>query len=101
MECCSHIWGAEACTSLSILDAVHKSAIRLIGESVLTCHLQQLSHRRAVGDLSLFYRYLNGFCSSWLISIILPFIKPARTTGRIFSSHPKVVVLHTPRMSRA
>nr|CAH7766812.1 unnamed protein product [Callosobruchus chinensis] len=34
---------------------VQRRAIRLIGDPALTCHLQPLSHRRAVGDLSLFY----------------------------------------------
>nr|CAH7743508.1 unnamed protein product [Callosobruchus chinensis] len=66
LEYCSHIWGAAASTTLSILDAVQRKAIRLIGDPALTCHLQPLSHRRAVGDLSLFYRYSNGFCSSEL-----------------------------------
>nr|CAH7715617.1 unnamed protein product [Callosobruchus chinensis] len=66
-EYCSHIWGAAAPTTLSILlDAVQRRAIRLIGHPALTCHLQPLSQRRAVGDLSLFYRYSNGFCSSEL-----------------------------------
>nr|CAH7763908.1 unnamed protein product [Callosobruchus chinensis] len=55
LQYCSHIWGA-APTTLSILDAVKRRAIRLIGDPALTCHLQPLSHRRAVGDLSLFYR---------------------------------------------
>nr|CAH7757873.1 unnamed protein product [Callosobruchus chinensis] len=54
LEYCSHIWGAAAPTTLSILDAVQRRAIRLIGDPALTCHLQPLSHRRAVGDLSLF-----------------------------------------------
>nr|CAH7733931.1 unnamed protein product [Callosobruchus chinensis] len=40
-----------------------------------------LSHRRAVGDLSLFCRYSDGFCSSELISIIPPLSKPARCTS--------------------
>nr|CAH7744432.1 unnamed protein product [Callosobruchus chinensis] len=39
---------------LFILDAVHRRAIRLIGDPALTCRLQPLSHHRAVGDLSLF-----------------------------------------------
>nr|CAH7715363.1 unnamed protein product [Callosobruchus chinensis] len=78
LEYCSHIWGDAAPTTLSILDAVQKRAIRLIGDPALTCHLQPLSHRRAVGDLSLFYRYSNGFCSSDLTSIIPPLSKPAR-----------------------
>nr|CAH7727207.1 unnamed protein product [Callosobruchus chinensis] len=43
-----------------MLDAVQRRAIRLIQDPALTCHLQPLSHRHAVGDLSLFYRYPNG-----------------------------------------
>nr|CAH7740913.1 unnamed protein product [Callosobruchus chinensis] len=50
LEYCSHIWGAAAPTTLSILDAVQRRAIRLIGDPALTCHLQLLSHWRAVGD---------------------------------------------------
>nr|CAH7760198.1 unnamed protein product [Callosobruchus chinensis] len=49
LEYCSHIWGAAAPTTLSILDAVQRRAIRLIGDPALTCHLQPLSHRHAVG----------------------------------------------------
>nr|CAH7715846.1 unnamed protein product [Callosobruchus chinensis] len=48
LEYCSHIWGAAAPTTLSILDAVQRRAIRLIGDPALTCHLQPLSHRRRV-----------------------------------------------------
>nr|CAH7736027.1 unnamed protein product [Callosobruchus chinensis] len=80
LEYCSHIWGA--------------------GDPALTCHLQPLSHRRAVGDLSLFYRYSNGFCSSGLTSIIVPLSKPARCTRGTSSSHPRVVVFHTSRTER-
>nr|CAH7729075.1 unnamed protein product [Callosobruchus chinensis] len=99
LEYCSHIWGAAAPTPLSILDAVQRRAILLIGDPALTCHLQPLSHRRAVCDLSLFYRFSNGFCSSELTSIIPPLSKPARCT-RGTSSHPKAVVLHTSRTER-
>nr|CAH7758446.1 unnamed protein product [Callosobruchus chinensis] len=95
LEYCSHIWEAAAPTTLSIIDAVQRRAIRLIGDPALTCHLQPLSHRRAVSDLSLFYRYSNGFCSSELTSVIPPLSKPARCTRRTSSSHPKAVVLHT------
>nr|CAH7733497.1 unnamed protein product [Callosobruchus chinensis] len=48
LEYCSHIWEAAAPTTLSILDVVQRRAIRLIGDPALTCHLQPLSHRRAV-----------------------------------------------------
>nr|CAH7756638.1 unnamed protein product [Callosobruchus chinensis] len=97
LEYCSHIWGAAAPTTLSILDAVQRRAIRLIGDAALTCHLPPLSHRRAVGDLSLFYRYSNGFCFSDLTSIIPPLSKPPRCTRGSSSCHPKAVVLHTSR----
>nr|CAH7751089.1 unnamed protein product [Callosobruchus chinensis] len=55
-----------------------------------------LSHQRAVGDPSLFYRCLNGFCSSELTSIIPPLFKPARC-ARGTSSNPKAAVPHTLR----
>nr|CAH7724528.1 unnamed protein product [Callosobruchus chinensis] len=42
---CSHIWGAATPTPLSILDAVQRRAVRLVGDPALTCHLQPLSHR--------------------------------------------------------
>nr|CAH7712389.1 unnamed protein product [Callosobruchus chinensis] len=81
LEYCSYIWGAAAPTTLSILDA-------------------PLPHRRAVGDLSLFYRYSNGFCTSDLTSIIPPLSKPARCTRGTSSSYTKAVVLHTSRTER-
>nr|CAH7720739.1 unnamed protein product [Callosobruchus chinensis] len=97
LEHCSHIWGAAAPATLAILDAVQKRAIRLTGDPALTCHLQPFSDRRAVGDLSLFYRYSNGFCSSELTSIIPALSKSARCTCGTSSSHHKAVVLHTSR----
>nr|CAH7746822.1 unnamed protein product [Callosobruchus chinensis] len=100
LEHCSHIWVAAAPTTFSILDAVQRRAFRLIGDPTSTCHLQPLSHRRAVSDLSLFYRYLNGFCSSELTSIISPFAKLARCTRVTSTSHPKAAVLHTSRTER-
>nr|CAH7751574.1 unnamed protein product [Callosobruchus chinensis] len=103
LEYCSHIWGAAAPTTLSILDAVQRRAIRLIGDPALICHLQLLlSHqrRRAVGDFSLFYRYSNGFCSFELTSLIPPLSKPARCSRGTSSSHPKAVVLLTSRTER-
>nr|CAH7767842.1 unnamed protein product [Callosobruchus chinensis] len=100
LEYCSHIWGSAALTTLSILDAVQRRAIRPIGDPALTCHLQPLSHQRADGDLSLFYPYSNGLCSSELTSIIPPLSKPARCTRGTSSSHPRAVVLHTSRTKR-
>nr|CAH7735646.1 unnamed protein product [Callosobruchus chinensis] len=67
----SQIWGVAAPTTLSILGAVQRGAIRLIGDPALTCHFQPLPHWRAVGELSLFYRYSNRFRSYELTSISL------------------------------
>nr|CAH7749515.1 unnamed protein product [Callosobruchus chinensis] len=94
LEYCSLICGAAAPTTLSILDAVQRRVILHISELALTCHLQPLSHRRAVGDLSLFY-LSTGLCSSELTSIIAPLSKLAE-----LPSHPRVVVLHTSRTER-
>nr|CAH7735185.1 unnamed protein product [Callosobruchus chinensis] len=58
MEYWSHIWGAAALTTLYILDVVQRRAIRLIGGPALTCHPQQLSHRRALTLLQVFKRIL-------------------------------------------
>nr|CAH7735436.1 unnamed protein product [Callosobruchus chinensis] len=63
LKYCSYICGAAAPTTLSVLDAIQRRAILLIGDPVLPGHLQPLSHRRAVCDPSLVYRYSNGFCS--------------------------------------
>nr|CAH7761318.1 unnamed protein product [Callosobruchus chinensis] len=100
LEYCSHIWGAAGPTTLSILDSVQRRTIRLIGDPPLTCHLQPLSHRHAVGELSLFYRYSNGFCSSELTSIKLPLTKPVKCSRGTSASHPKAVILHTSRTER-
>nr|CAH7750971.1 unnamed protein product [Callosobruchus chinensis] len=80
LECCPNIWGAATPTTLYILNAVQRRTIRLIRDLVLTFHLQPLSHRRAVGDLSLFYGHSTAFCSSELSSIISPLSKPASCT---------------------
>nr|CAH7760270.1 unnamed protein product [Callosobruchus chinensis] len=45
LEYCSHIRGAAFPTTLSILDAVQRRAIRLIGDPALICHLQTLSRK--------------------------------------------------------
>nr|CAH7731406.1 unnamed protein product [Callosobruchus chinensis] len=97
LEYCSQIWGAAAPTTLSMLDVVQRRAIRLIGDPALTCHLQPLSHRRAVGNLSHLYWYSDGFCFFELTSIIPLLSKPARCTRGTSSSYPKAVVLHTSR----
>nr|CAH7715440.1 unnamed protein product [Callosobruchus chinensis] len=81
------MWGASVPTTLSILDAAQRRAIRLIGDPPLTRHLQPLSHRRVVDDLSLFYRYSDEFCSSELTSIISPLFEPARCTCGTSSHH--------------
>nr|CAH7714263.1 unnamed protein product [Callosobruchus chinensis] len=94
------MWGAAAPTTLSMLDAVQRRAIRLIGDQALTCHLQPLSHRRDVGDLSFFYRYSNRFCSSEMASIVPLLSKPARCTRGTSFSHLRAVVLHTLRTGR-
>ena len=60
LEYCSHVWGGAPKSTLCLLDKVQSKAIRLINNPNLTKSLQPLSHRRLVGDLSIFYKYFHG-----------------------------------------
>ena len=99
LKFCSHVWGAAPPTTLNILDSVQRRAIRLINDPALTDKLPSLSHRRAVGDLSLFYRNFYGLCSNELNSIIPPVIVPSRQTWGASGLHPFAVTLKTSRTS--
>ena len=81
LEYCSHVWGAAPLSTLSILDSIQRKAIRLSDDPVLTERLPSLAHRRAVGDLSLFYRYIHRLCSKELASIIPPLAVRSRVTS--------------------
>ena len=95
----SHFWGAAPPSTLSILDSIQKRAIRLIDDPVLAGRLPTLAHRRAVGDLSLFYRYFHRFCSEELASIISPLAVRNRMTKGVVHMHPYTVQLQKPRTS--
>ena len=56
LEYCSHAWVGAPKSTLCPLAKVQSKAIRLINNPNLTRSLQPLSHRRLVGDLSIFYR---------------------------------------------
>nr|CAH7726695.1 unnamed protein product [Callosobruchus chinensis] len=62
--------------------------------------LAKPTRRRAFGDLSLFYRYSNEFCSSELTSIFPQLVEPARCTRGTSCSHPTAVILQTSRIGR-
>ena len=55
LEYCSCIWGDAPKSTLCLLDKIQFKAICLINNASLTKSLQSLSHRRLVGDLSIFY----------------------------------------------
>ena len=79
MECCCHVWtGAPGCY-LEFLDNLQKQICRAVGLS-LAASLEPLAHRRNVANLSLFYRYYFGRCSSELPQLIpLPFSRGRST----------------------
>ena len=99
LEYCSHIWSAAPKHTLKLLDSVQKRAIRLVGDTSLTNSLTTLEHRRKISDLSLFYRYFHGRCSSEMSSIVPPLAVSSRLTRQVQSSHPYVVALETCRTS--
>ena len=74
LKCLDFSFGLEGTTpsTLSILDSIQRKDIRLIDDPVLTGRIPSLAHRRAIGDLSHFYRYFHRLCSEELASNIPP-----------------------------
>ena len=97
LKYCSHVWGGAPKSTLCLLDKVQSKAIRLINNPNLTKSLQPLSHRRLVGDLSIYYRYFNGHCSQEIRDIIPVPLRRFRTTRSSTHSHPFQVSLPNPR----
>ena len=97
LEYCSHVWGAAPPSSLSILDFIQRRAI--IDDPVLAGRLPLLAHRRALGYLSLFYRYFHRFCSEELSSIIPPLAVRNRVTRGVVHMHPYTVQLQKSKTS--
>ena len=81
---------------LTHLDKVQSKAIRLINNPKLTKSLQPRSHRRLVGNLSIFYRYFHGHCSQEIRDIIPVPRRRVMTTRSSTHSHPFQVSLPTP-----
>ena len=82
---------------LCLLEKVQSKAIRLINNPNLTKSLQPLSHRRLVGDLSIYYRYFHEHCSQEIRDIIPVPLRRFRTTRSSNHSHPFQVSLPNPR----
>ena len=73
MEYCCHVWAGAPSCYLELLDMLQKRICRTVGPSHVD-FLEPLAHRRNVANLSLFYRYYFGRCSSELGQLVpLPF----------------------------
>ena len=82
-----HVWGSAPKSTLCLLDKVQSKGIRLINNPNLTKSLQPLSHRRLVGDLSIFYRFIHGHCSEEIKEIIPVPLRHVRTNKNSTHSH--------------
>jgi len=99
MEYCSHVWGGSSATFL--LDRIQSKAIRLINSLDITNSLDSLSLRRDVGSLAVFYRCINGDCSSELAASVPPLVPPALYMTRgASSSHDHCVRVPRARIER-
>ena len=67
MEYCCHVW-APSCY-LELLDKLQKRTCRTVGPS-LAASLEPLARCWNVANLSLFYRYYFGRCSSELVELV-------------------------------
>ena len=72
-----------------VKNSFSSQVIRLINNPNLTKSLQPLSHRRLVGDLSIYYRYFNGHCSQEIRDIIPV---PLRRVSNNLSLHNPTLV---------
>ena len=77
--CCYVCSGAPSCY-LELLDKLQKRICRIVGPS-LADSLEPLAHRRNVTNLSLFYRYFFGRCSSELAQLFPVPFSQRRSTG--------------------
>ena len=69
MEYCCHVWTGTPSCYLDLLDKLQKQICRIVGPS-LAASLEPLAHCRNVANLSLFYRYYFGRCSSELAQLV-------------------------------
>ena len=73
MEYCCHVWAGAPSCYLEFLDKLQKRICRTVG-TTLVASLEPLAHCQNVANLSLFYRYYFGRCSSELAQVVpLPF----------------------------
>ena len=83
--------------TLCLLEKVQSKAVPLINNPNLAKLLQPLSHRRLVGDLSIFYRYFHGHWSQEIRDIIPVPLRRVRITRSSTHPYPFQVSLLTSR----
>ena len=97
MEYGSYVWGSSTHTVL--LDRVESKAFRLINSLPLTDCLDNLSHRRNVAFLSIFYSYFHADCSSEIANRMPPPLLRPRCTRLSNFSHSYSVHLSIARVN--
>ena len=79
MEYCCHVWAGTPSGYLELLDKLQKRIYRTLGPS-LDASLEPLALRQNVANLSPFYRYYFGRCSSELAQLVsLPYSRGRST----------------------
>ena len=79
MEYCCYIWAGAPLCYLELLEKLQKQICRTVCPSI-AAFLKPLAHCRNVTNLSLFYRYYFGRCSSELTQLVpLPFSRGRST----------------------
>ena len=73
------IWAGAPSCYLELLDKLQKRICRTVGSS-LAASLEPLAHLRNVANLSLFYRYYFGRCSSKLAPLVPLLFSRGRST---------------------
>ena len=69
MKYCCNVWAGALSCYLELLDKLQKQTCMAVGPS-LAASLEPYAHRLNVTNLSLFYRYYFGKCSSELAQLV-------------------------------
>ena len=98
MEYCCHVWVDAPSCYLELLDKLQKLMCKTASLS-FAASLEPLAHRRNLANVSLFYRYYFGSCSSEFAELVpLPY-SWGRSTRYSDRLHDFSVILDVRRMS--
>ena len=92
MEYCCHVWAGAPSCYFELLDRLQERIYRTVGPSI-AASLEPLARHQNAANLSLFYRYYFGRCSSELTQLVPLSFSRGRCTHYSDSLHDFSVII--------